>query len=74
MIKQTHKGVNINRKGTNLDIYDRYSPGGRRKYPKGIILSAQSLKEDYPTNPLPPQPPTRINTNIQTIPNIHIPI
>ena len=24
---------------------------GRRKYPKGIILLAQSLKEDYPTNP-----------------------
>lgn len=23
--------------------------GGRRKYPKGIILLAQSLKEDYPT-------------------------
>ena len=22
--------------------------GGRRKYPKGIILLAQSLKEDYP--------------------------
>ena len=25
--------------------------GGRRKYPKGIILLAQSLKEDYPINP-----------------------
>lgn len=37
--------------------------------PKGIILLAQSLKEDYP-----PHPPTRINTNIQTILNIHIPI
>lgn len=24
---------------------------GRRKYPKGIIPSAQSLKEDYPTTP-----------------------
>jgi hypothetical protein len=47
------------------------TPMGRRKYPKGIILLAQSLKEDYPTNP-PTQ--TRINTNIQTIPNIHIPI
>ena len=23
----------------------------RRKYPKGIILLAQSLKEDYPINP-----------------------
>lgn len=44
------------------------TPMGRRKYPKGIILLAQSLKEDYP----PPQ--TRINTNIQTILNIHIPI
>ena len=41
--------------------------GGRRKYPKGIILSsAQSLKEDYPTTP------TRINTNIQTIIDIYI--
>lgn len=29
--------------------------GGRRKYPKGIILLAQSLKEDYPT----PQPPNK---------------
>lgn len=47
------------------------TPMGRRKYPKGIILLAQSLKEDYPTNP---PPPTRINTNIQTIPDIHIPI
>ena len=27
------------------------TPMGRRKYPKGIILLAQSLKEDYPTNP-----------------------
>lgn len=45
------------------------TPIGRRKYPKGIILLAQSLKEDYPINP-----PTRINTNIQTILNIHIPI
>lgn len=43
------------------------TPMGRRKYPKGIILLAQSLKEDYP-------PKTRINTNIQTILNIHIPI
>lgn len=43
------------------------TPMGRRKYPKGIILLAQSLKEDYP-------PQTRINTNIQTILNIHIPI
>lgn len=43
--------------------------GGRRKYPKGIILLAQSLKEDFPTTPQ-----TRINTNIQTILNIHIPI
>ena len=43
------------------------TPVGRRKYPKGIILLAQSLKEDYP-------PQTRINTNIQTILNIHIPI
>lgn len=25
--------------------------GGRRKYPKGIILLAQSLKEDYPPTP-----------------------
>ena len=25
------------------------TPIGRRKYPKGIILSAQSLKEAYPT-------------------------
>lgn len=25
------------------------SPLGRRKYPKGIILLAQSLKKDYPT-------------------------
>ena len=24
------------------------TPMGRRKYPKGIILLAQSLKEDYP--------------------------
>lgn len=39
------------------------TPMDRRKYPKGIILLAQSLKEDYPTN----LPPTRINTNIQTI-------
>ena len=46
------------------------TPMGRRKYPKGIILLAQSLKEDYPTTP----PQTRINTNIQTIPNINIPI
>ena len=38
------------------------TPMGRRKYPKGIILLAQSLKEDYPTNPQ-----TRIN--IQTILN-----
>ena len=45
------------------------TPIGRRKYPKGIILLAQSLKEDYPINPQ-----TRINTNIQTILNIHIPI
>lgn len=37
------------------------TPMGRRKYPKGIILLAQFLKEDYPTN-LPPQ--TRINSNI----------
>lgn len=43
------------------------TPMGRRKYPKGIILLAQSLKEDHP-------PQTRINTNIQTILNIHIPI
>lgn len=35
--------------------------------PKGIILLAQSLKEAYPL-------PTRINTNIQTILNIHVPI
>lgn len=27
------------------------TPMGRRKYPKGIILSAQSLKEDYPPHP-----------------------
>ena len=27
------------------------SHGGRRKYPKGIILLAQSLKEDYPPHP-----------------------
>lgn len=27
------------------------TPMGRRKYPKGIILLAQSLKEDYPINP-----------------------
>lgn len=27
------------------------TPCGRRKYPKGIILLAQSLKEDYQTNP-----------------------
>ena len=27
------------------------TPIGRRKYPKGIILLAQSLKEDYPTTP-----------------------
>lgn len=27
------------------------TPIGRRKYPKGIILLAQSLKEDYPINP-----------------------
>jgi lysophospholipid acyltransferase (LPLAT)-like uncharacterized protein len=33
--------------------------GPQEKYPKGIILLAQPLKEDYP-------PPTRINTNIQT--------
>ena len=26
------------------------TPIGRRKYPKGIILLAQSLKEDYPIN------------------------
>ena len=45
------------------------TPIGRRKYPKGIILLAQSLKEDYPINPQ-----IRINTNIQTILNIHIPI
>lgn len=44
------------------------TPMGRRKYPKGIILLAQSLKEDYPPHQ------TRINTNIQTILNIHIPI
>lgn len=44
------------------------TPIGRRKYPKGIILLAQSLKEDYPITP----PQTRINTNIQTILNIHI--
>lgn len=25
--------------------------GAGEKYPKGIILLAQSLKEDYPTNP-----------------------
>lgn len=31
------------------------TPCGRRKYPKGIILLAQSLKEDYPT----PQPPNK---------------
>lgn len=29
------------------------TPTGRRKYPKGIILLAQSLKEDYPINPKP---------------------
>lgn len=45
------------------------TPCGRRKYPKGIILLAQSLKEDYPTSPQ-----IRINTNIQTILNIPIPI
>lgn len=45
------------------------TPMGRRKYPKGIILLAQSLKEDYP-----PHPQTRINTNIHTTLNIHIPI
>lgn len=39
------------------------TPMGRRKYPKGIILLAQFLKEDHP----PPNPQTRINTNIQTI-------
>lgn len=27
------------------------NPLGRRRYPKGIILLAQSLKEDYPTHP-----------------------
>ena len=27
------------------------TPMGRREYPKGIILLAQSLKEDYLTNP-----------------------
>jgi hypothetical protein len=34
----------------NLNIYDRYSHGARRKYPKDIILLAQSLKEDYHPN------------------------
>lgn len=27
------------------------TPIGRRKYPKDIILLAQSLKKDYPYNP-----------------------
>ena len=27
------------------------TPMGRRKYPKGIILLAQYLKEDYPITP-----------------------
>lgn len=27
------------------------TPRGRRKYSKAIILLAQSLKEDFPTNP-----------------------
>ena len=47
------------------------TPMGRRKYPKGIILLAQSLKKRLP-HQSPSQ--TRINTNIQTIPDIHIPI
>lgn len=34
---------------TSISMID--TPMGRRKYPKGIILSAQSLKEDYPINP-----------------------
>lgn len=37
------------------------TPIGRRKYPKDLILLAQSLKEDFPL----PNPPTRINSNIQ---------
>lgn len=41
--------------------------GAGENIPKGIILLAQSLKEDYP-----PNLPTRINTNIQTILNIPI--
>ena len=36
-------------------IYMIDTPIGRRKYPKGIILLAQSLKEDYPINPPPKQ-------------------
>lgn len=32
-------------------IYMIDTPIGGRKYPKGIILLAQSLKEDYPINP-----------------------
>lgn len=35
--------------------------------PKGITLSAQSLKRRLPNHP----PKQRINTNIQTILNIH---
>lgn len=50
---------------TLISIID--TPCGRRKYPKGIILLAQPLKEDYPTSLQ-----TRINTNIQTILNIYI--
>ena len=67
--RRNHKRVNTNRKGTNLNIYDRYSHGGQEKISQGYNPLGSILKRR-----LPNQPQTRINTNIQTILNIHIPI
>jgi hypothetical protein len=41
------ESTSIEKVQTLISMID--TPMGRRKYPKGIILSAQSLKEDYPT-------------------------
>ena len=56
-------------KGTNLNIYDRYSHG-QEKISQGYNPLGSILKRRLPNQ----SPQTRINTNIQTIPNIHIPI
>lgn len=66
MKSRRHPSLNINRKGTNLNIYDRYS-NRQEKISQGYNPLGSILKRR-----LPNQPQTRINTNIQTILNIYI--